>query len=153
VVEFNGDGLMTVFGAPRALADKERAAVRAARAIALQVPALALADAAGREHRLHVGIGVATGPGYVGNVRAVDRSIWVALGNTTNLAARLERMTREIGASVVIDVETHKAAGDAAADFAARPGQVVRGRSELQDVFTWSPPGLAAPPQSREEAT
>jgi hypothetical protein len=62
-------------------------------------------------------------------------------------------MTREIGAAVVIDVETRKAAGDAAADFASRPGQVVRGRSELQDVFTWSPPGFAAPPQSREETT
>ena len=153
VVEFNGDGMMTVFGAPRVLADKESAAVRAARAIALQVPMLALSDAAGREQRLHVGIGVATGPGYVGNVRAVDRSIWVALGNTTNLAARLERMTRELGVSIVVDVETHKAAGDTAADFASRPGQVVRGRSELEDVFTWSPPDFAAPPQSQEKAT
>ena len=153
VVEFNGDGLMTVFGAPRALADKERSAVRAARAIAAQVPQLALTDAAGRPQRLHVGIGVATGPGYVGSVRAVDRAIWVALGNTTNLAARLERMTREIGAAVVIDVETYKAAGDTAADFASRPGQVVRGRSELEDVFTWSPPSFAGPVQSREEAT
>jgi class 3 adenylate cyclase len=153
VVEFNGDGLMTVFGAPRALADKERAAVRAARAIARDVPGLSLRDSAGRPHRFHVGIGVATGPGYVGNVRAVDRSIWVALGNTTNLAARLERMTRELGAAVVIDAETHKAAGDACADFALQPDQSVRGRSERIDVYTWSPPGSSAPPLVQEEAT
>jgi len=153
VVEFNGDGLMTVFGAPTALADKERAAVRAARAIAAQVPLLALSDAHGRERRMHVGIGIATGPGYVGSVRAVDRAIWVALGNTTNLAARLERMTRELGAAVVIDVETHKAAGDAAADFEPHPGRAVRGRSELQDIFSWSPLGIAAPVISKEEAT
>jgi len=151
VVEFNGDGLMTVFGAPRALAEKERAAVRAARAIALQVPTLAVRDASGRPHRFHVGIGVATGPGYVGNVRAVDRSIWVALGNTTNLAARLERMTRELGAAVVIDVATHKAAGDEAWDFALRPSQRVRGRSALFDVYSWSPPGTLSPPLTEEE--
>jgi class 3 adenylate cyclase len=153
VVEFNGDGLMTVFGAPRALADKERAAVRAARAIAHEVPTLALRDASGRPHHFHVGIGIATGPGYVGNVRAVDRSIWVALGNTTNLAARLERMTRELGAAVVIDVETHKAAGDLAAEFRLHAAQRVRGRSELVDVFSWSPAGFSAPPISLEEET
>jgi class 3 adenylate cyclase len=153
VVEFNGDGLMTVFGAPRALADKEEAAVRAARAIALQVPMLAVRDAAGRPHQFHVGIGVATGPGYVGNVRAVDRSIWVALGNTTNLAARLERMTRELGASVVIDVETHKAAGAATEDFVLQASQRVRGRSALIDVFAWSPAGLRATPLTPEETS
>lgn len=153
VVEFNGDGLMTVFGAPRALADKEAAAVRAARAIAHEVPALRVTDSRGRPHQFHVGIGVATGQGYVGNVRAVDRSIWVALGNTTNLAARLERMTRELGVAVVIDVETRKAAGEAGADFTLRPAQVVRGRTERMDVFTWSPSGYSAGPVLEEEAS
>ena len=150
VVEFNGDGLMTVFGAPRALVDKERAAVRAARAIALEVPTLNVTDSRGRPHRFHVGIGVASGPGYVGNVRAVDRSIWVALGNTTNLAARLERMTRDLGAAIVIDDATHDAAGDVCADFTLREAQVVRGRSEPVDVYSWSPHD---DPKPEEEAT
>jgi class 3 adenylate cyclase len=153
VVEFNGDGLMTVFGAPRPLPEKERGAVLAAKAVAREVPSLAVTDSAGRPHRFHVGIGVATGPGYVGNVRAVDRSIWVALGNTTNLAARLERMTRDLGVAVVIDVETHDAARDVSADFTLRPAQRVRGRSELIDVFTWSPSGYSATPELEEEAT
>jgi len=151
IVEFNGDGLMTVFGAPRALPDKEAAAVRAARAIAEQVPALSVRDSRGRPHQMHVGIGIATGPGYVGNVRAVDRSIWVALGNTTNLAARLERMTRELGAAVVIDVETHKASGIVSRDFGLAPDQGVRGRSERIDVYTWAPPGASPPLLEREE--
>jgi adenylate cyclase len=109
------------------------------------VPTLAVTDSSGRPHRFHVGIGVATGSSYVGNVRAVDRSIWVALGNTTNLAARLERMTRDLGVAVVVDVETHKGAGELSSDFMLRPAQRVRGRSELVDVFTWSPSGYSAP--------
>ncbi len=150
IVEFNGDGLMTVFGAPRALADKESAAVRAARAIASEVPTLRVTDSSGQPRRFHVGIGVATGSSYVGDVRAVDRSIWVALGNTTNLAARLERMTRDLGVAVVIDAETQKAAGDAAREFTLRPAQRVRGRSELVDVYTWSPSGWSAPIELEE---
>ena len=49
------------------------------------------------------GIGVASGPAYVGSIQAVDRAIWSALGNTTNLAARLQGLTRDEGASVAVD--------------------------------------------------
>src|SRR5262249_20160203 len=55
VVEFHGDGLMAVFGAPRALPDKERAAVEAARGVARAVPRL---EVGGEE--LSVGVGIAT---------------------------------------------------------------------------------------------
>jgi class 3 adenylate cyclase len=74
VVEFNGDGMMAVFGAPRPLEQKERAAIEAARE---------LVDAMRGE--LSVGVGIATGPAYVGSIRAADRWIWSAVGNTTNL--------------------------------------------------------------------
>ena len=42
----------------------------------------------------------------MGNIRAVDRMIWSAIGNTTNLAARLQSLTRELAASLVIDRAT-----------------------------------------------
>jgi len=99
VVEFNGDGMMAVFGAPRELAHKERAAVEAGREIAEAVSALPVEGG----ETLSVGVGIATGEAFVGNIQAVDRMIWSAIGNTTNLAARLQSLTRELGASVVID--------------------------------------------------
>ena len=74
------------------LADKERAALAAALAIRERVRALRF----GEDGRgLDVGIGIATGPAYVGSIQAVDRAIWSALGNTTNLAARLQALTRD----------------------------------------------------------
>ena len=130
VVEFNGDGMMAVFGAPRPLPRKEESAVRAARDLVREVGTIELDGT-----RLSVGVGVASGPAFVGSVRAVDRHIWSALGNTTNLAARLEKLTRELGASVCVDAPTWEAAGDAGTDFTARLGQVIRGRSEPVDVF------------------
>jgi adenylate cyclase len=135
VVEFNGDGMMTVFGAPQALADKERAAVDAAREIFDAVGALG-SDASGEgEATFSVGVGVATGPAFVGNIQAVDRMIWSAIGNTTNLAARLEGLTRTLDAAVVIDEATWSRAGAVGQAFESRPGTPIRGRSQFLDLY------------------
>ena len=48
----------------------------------------------------------ALGEAFVGNIQAVDRMIWSAIGNTTNLAARLQSLTRDLGAALVIDGTT-----------------------------------------------
>jgi adenylate cyclase len=135
IVEFNGDGMMTVFGAPRALPHKEGAAVRAARQIARAVSALELEDGAAAPS-FAVGIGVATGPAFVGSIRAADRAIWSAIGNTTNLAARLERLTRDLDVAIALDAVTHERAGHTAAGFEAHREVRIRGRSEPVDVFT-----------------
>jgi adenylate cyclase len=136
VVEFNGDGMMTVFGAPRELAHKERAAVEAGREIAAAVGAMPVDDAQGGQTKLSVGVGIATGEAFVGNIQAVDRMIWSAIGNTTNLAARLQGLTRELDASLVIDRATWERAQAAAADFEKRSEVPIRGRRETRDVYT-----------------
>jgi class 3 adenylate cyclase len=138
VVEFHGDGLMAVFGAPRPLDAKESCAVRAALAISTAIPQLDVRGADGEPHRLDVGVGIATGSAYVGPLKTADRVIWVALGNTTNLAARLEGSTRDFNAAVVVDVPTYAAAGTVADDFVSRPGLRIKGRSAPIDVFAWS---------------
>jgi len=135
VVEFNGDGMMTIFGAPRDLAQKERAAVEAGREIVAAVGAVFFEGAGPGEAPLSVGVGIATGPAFVGNIRAVDRMIWSAIGNTTNLAARLQSLTRDLDAAIVIDTVTRDAAGDSAADFALREDVPIRGRRQRQDVY------------------
>jgi class 3 adenylate cyclase len=125
VVEFNGDGMMAVFGAPKALEGKESAAVAAAREVVDSITG-----------ELSVGVGIATGPAYVGSIRAADRWIWSAVGNTTNLAARLQALTRSLDASIAIDEATRERADGMCADFVLHPGIAIRGRSDRQDVFT-----------------
>jgi class 3 adenylate cyclase len=145
VVEFNGDGMMVVFGAPEALEAKERAAVEAGREITSAVAALApAAPVAGREH-LSCGVGIATGPAFVGNIQAVDRMIWSAIGNTTNLAARLEALTRDLDADMVIDETTWQRLDGGRDDFEKRGGMSIRGRSEQQDIYLL--PVKSAPPR------
>jgi len=131
VVEFNGDGMMALFGAPRAVAQKERSATLAGREVVAAVAALPVEG----EGRLEVGVGVATGEAFVGNIQAADRLIWSALGNTTNLAARLQEMTRELAAAMVIDAVTWARAGDAAEAFRKYSATLIRGRRQTQDVY------------------
>ncbi len=126
VVEFNGDGMMAVFGAPDRIPNKERAALDAGREISTRVRDVALG--------LDVGVGIATGPAFVGEIRGTDRAIWSAIGNTTNLAARLQALTRELDAAIAIDTATRAAVGDAGSDFERHERVPIRGRSGPVDV-------------------
>ena len=135
VVEFNGDGMMVVFGAPRDLAHKERAAVEAGRELIESVGSMTVEDPAGGETILSVGVGIATGSAFVGNIQAVDRMIWTAIGNTTNLAARLQSLTRELDAAIVIDRATWQSADAAAAEFELQGSVPIRGRRETPDLY------------------
>ncbi len=138
VVNFAGDGIMAVFGAPDPLEQMERAAVAAGRAIIERVP-----EISGRP--LRVGIGIATGFASVANVHAGGRLHWTALGHTTNLASRLQALTRDLGAAMIIDEATWQRSGDQARCF-RRHGEVpIRGlqRSEILYVMTTAIPAGA----------
>ena len=138
VVEFNGDGMMAVFGAPDPLPGKEERALDAARGIVAEVRALDEDAGAAGTQCLRVGVGVATGEAYVGSIRTVDRHIWSAIGNTTNLAARLQALTKDLGSSIVIDETTWRAAGAPSEGFERHIDTVIRGLRELHDVFAVS---------------
>jgi class 3 adenylate cyclase len=141
VVEFHGDGLMAVFGAPRAIERKEACAVAAAREIIAKL----------ETRELSVGIGVATGSAYVGDIQSsADRRIWSVVGNTTNLAARLQALTRDLDAVIAADATTRERAGAACAGFLLHRAQRIRGRSEPIDL--WVLP-LEAPAAKRRAAT
>jgi class 3 adenylate cyclase len=131
VVEFNGDGMMAIFGAPDDLPDKEYAAVAAARSIVRSLDG----QWKPRNRLLPVGVGVATGMAYVGDIQSADRLIWSAVGSTTNLASRLQQLTHELETTVVIDAATWKAAGPLARDFDAHPATGIRGHKQATDVF------------------
>lgn len=120
VVDFAGDGVMAVFGAPTELEGKEQAAVAAALEIVGTVTDLGT---------LSPGVGIATGPAYVASVRGGGQLHWSALGDTTNLASRIQGLTRELGAWVVIDDATRVGARGSARGFRALGEVAVRGRT------------------------
>jgi class 3 adenylate cyclase len=85
-----GDGLMAIFGAPIAHEDDPRRAVRAALAIRETLTILADTIRAERGIELRARMGIHTGPVVVGTVGNSFKMDYTAIGDTTNLAARLE---------------------------------------------------------------
>ncbi|MGH7786170.1 MAG: adenylate/guanylate cyclase domain-containing protein, partial [Candidatus Binatia bacterium] len=135
VVEFLGDGLMAVFGAPEPLPDHARIAVQAACEVVATVRRLALGPSGG-DAPIAVGVGIASGEAFVGNIRTSDRFVYTAVGDVVNLASRIQGLTRELHAAVAIDARTHHRAGDSAARFERHERVPIRGRAEPVDVYS-----------------
>jgi len=133
VTEFNGDGLMAVFGAPEALPQRERAALQAALELAEQVPPVIGEPSDGDQ--LVLGIGVASGRGFVGDVVSEDRLIWTAVGNPINLAARLQALTRELATPVLVDEASWRGAEELGAGFERHERVSVRGFPDPVTVY------------------
>ena len=101
VVQFMGDAMMVIFNAPTPQPDH---ALRAARsALAMQS---AVAKLAPRGDRPRFRVGLNTGPAIVGNIGAAEIRNFLAIGDTTNLAARLQTYA-PLG-SVVIGASTYE---------------------------------------------
>ena len=99
IVQFMGDALMAIFNAPLRQPDH---ALRAARAgLSLQRSS---GPAAGQASRPRFRVGINTGPALVGNVGSDDIRNFSAIGDTTNVAARLQTLADE--GSVVIGERT-----------------------------------------------
>ena len=79
-----GDEVMAFFGAPLHWQDHPRRAVNTAVEIMREVATMAEKD------RLQVGIGISTGEAFVGNVGGKDVTDYTVLGDTVNVAARLQ---------------------------------------------------------------
>ncbi|HEX8129508.1 MAG TPA: adenylate/guanylate cyclase domain-containing protein [Pyrinomonadaceae bacterium] len=88
--KYIGDGLMALFGAPAATPQDASNALAAAVAMQRQVEVLNQELRAADLHEITVGIGLHTGEATVGYIGSERRSEYTAIGDTVNLAARLE---------------------------------------------------------------
>jgi class 3 adenylate cyclase/tetratricopeptide (TPR) repeat protein len=104
--QYTGDGVMALFGAPIAHEDGPRRAVHAALGIQRALREYGQELQAQRGLTLQMRIGINTGLVVVGKIGDDLRMDYTAVGDTTNLAARLQQLARS--GSVVISEATHK---------------------------------------------
>jgi adenylate cyclase len=108
--KFIGDAIMAFWGAPAAQDDHAARAVSAALAMSAALEELrGQLGAIGAE--LEIGIGVHSGSAVVGLIGSSDRLDYTAIGDTVNLASRVEGLTKGI-ARVLVTEATKAAAGD-----------------------------------------
>lgn len=126
--KFVGDSIMAFWNAPLETEDHRRMACTAALNIR---KALVEFNAPRREAGLPllaVGIGLCSGPACVGNIGSRQRYSYSAIGDTVNVAARMEASCRYLGYDVVISGDTHSGLRGMAALPAGKIG--LKGKSE-----------------------
>lgn len=142
--KYIGDGLMATFGTPRARPDDASRALDAALEMAAAARAHAQEPGESGASRpvtapVRLGIGLHYGPVVLGDVGNARRLEFAVLGDTVNVASRLEGLTRaleaDLAASAQLVARVREEGGEAAGRLVPLGARRLRGREEPIEVF------------------
>jgi adenylate cyclase len=123
LVDYVGDELMAMWGAPEEQRDQEERAVAAGLAMLAALPVLNGRWEARLGCAMNIGVGINSGPAQVGNTGSTFKFKYGPLGNTVNLASRVQGLTKYLKSRLLVTAATRKQLGPG---FIAR--RVVRTR-------------------------
>jgi adenylate cyclase len=141
--QFVGDGLLALFGLDVDPATASRQALRAAAMIASNVEYMNHAFASELQQPIQFGIGIHGGEVIIGDIGFRDHTVFTALGDAVNVAARLQDMTKTLNCTVVISDEVCNSAG-IPPNALERTEVSIRGRDQPMTVCTATDPTLLA---------
>ena len=131
--KFIGDAIMAFWGAP--LDDPEHAKNAVACALEMAATLLAFKAELGELGKsFDVGIGVHSGPAVVGLIGSERRREYTSIGDTVNLASRIEGLTKEAGRRILVSRETMERCGNAF-DFVSCGSFHAKGRAQPVELF------------------
>jgi adenylate cyclase len=130
-----GDGLMAIFGAPLPNEDHRRRAVLASRQMVELIRLFNEDRAAGDQLQIEIGVGIASGPVIAGYTGTIHRATYTCVGDTVNIAARLEAHTKVLNRPILIDENTQRGVGEG---IALEPQGEVQVKGKTQPVTVYS---------------
>ncbi|MEA3026097.1 MAG: adenylate cyclase [Alphaproteobacteria bacterium] len=151
--QFVGDGVLALFGLDVDPRTACRQALRAASLVASNVAYLNHQFATEVREPIQFGVGIHAGDVIVGDIGFRGHTVFTALGDPVNVAARLQDLAKNLDCKVVVSEEVCKTAG-IAADALTRTEVSIRGRDESLMVRTATDPTVLATllePQSAPE--
>lgn len=132
VNKFLGDGFMAVFGAPVAEGQPCREAILAALEIVNEVESMVKN---GKIPETKVGLGLHAGEAITGTVGAQSRKEYTVIGDTVNLASRIEQLTKKFGAQVLVSDCVWDNAGNLDIKVEALEKTEVKGREAPVQIY------------------
>jgi len=133
--KFIGDAIMAFWGAPIEDPDQADHAVQAALGMLTRLEELNRELTATGDPIINIGIGIYTGPAIVGNVGSENRFDYTVMGDTVNVASRLEGQNKEYGTTIIVG-ESTKAKCRKKFPFKLLGQVAVKGRKEPLTVHT-----------------
>jgi adenylate cyclase len=141
--KFIGDAVMASFGAPRPGMQDATHSFLCARAMLQSIAAWNQERAAMGQEAIHIGIGLHDGPAVMGDVGSERCAAFAVIGDTTNTTSRLQSLTRDLEADIVMSQalleairrETPETA-QALDGFQDAGWQKIRGRQNAMRVWT-----------------
>ena len=137
--KFLGDGLLAWFNAPVRQQDHAVLAVKCALSMLDSLDRLNRDREAAGQVPLRIGIGIHSGKAVVGNIGARHRKEFTAVGDTVNVASRLESLTRAHDTSIIVSDSVLADVGDPTPHglaFQSCGTAEVRGRQKPVEIYT-----------------
>ncbi|HEY0078408.1 MAG TPA: adenylate/guanylate cyclase domain-containing protein [Pyrinomonadaceae bacterium] len=131
--KYIGDELMALFGAPTATPEDACNAVNAATAMQRKMPYINAELQAAGLPEISIGIGLHTGEATVGYIGSERRSEYTAIGDTVNLAARLQ--SNSLPGQILLSEATASAAAAIGCTLHPRPPITVKNRTQPVEIF------------------
>lgn len=134
VLQFIGDEIEAVFGAPLPLEDHPRRAVRAALEMRRRLAKVNAQLAGQGLPPLEHGVGIHSGQVVAANIGSPERLSYALVGDTVNLASRIQGLTKGLGADILISGRTRAALGQ---EFSLRdlPATPVKGKRDQVEIW------------------
>jgi class 3 adenylate cyclase/CHASE2 domain-containing sensor protein len=133
--KYEGDLVMAFFGAPLPLEGHAFQACQAALRMQARLEELRHQWSGGDAAGLRVRIGLHSGPAVVGNMGSDFRFNYTAMGDTVNLASRLEGANKDFGTYLMISEATRQQAGEGAFHYRSLGEITVKGKSKATSVY------------------
>lgn len=131
VNKYIGDAIMAIFGVPLAMDDHTDAALRAALKMRAACADLNADLSAAGLPNIRIGIGIHTGPVVAGNIGSSSRMEYTVVGDTVNVASRIEGLCKELHHDLIISESTAMGLGE---DFALVDSQTVKVRGKEDPI-------------------
>jgi len=130
-----GDAILATFGCPFNTPNDVQNAVKCALAITNTINFFNKVKPKYLDRELKVGIGIATGEVFAGNIGSYRRMEYTVIGDVVNTASRLQSLTKKVDADIIIDGKTRDKAGKS---IKVRHVKVknIRGKSESVRLYT-----------------
>jgi len=134
VLQFIGDEIEAVFGAPLDDPRHAESAVQAALEMRRRLAAWNAARRAAGKTELRHGIGIHTGTVLAGNIGSAERLSYALVGDPVNLASRIQALNKDVGTDILVSGSTH-ALLDGVFDLTPLPPAHVKGKSVEVEVY------------------